>query len=49
MDNLTDLVIAQIIEDIEVGDFTAIEELLKNVPTKYLIGFLSETVEGKGY
>jgi len=49
MDNLTDLVIAQIIEDIETGDFTAIEELLKNVPNKYLIGFLSETVEGKSY
>jgi hypothetical protein len=39
---LIELVLKQIVEDVKVGDLTAIEELLSFVPTKNLIGFLTE-------
>ena len=39
---LIDLVINQIKSDIEAGDVTAIEELLKNVDEAVLKSFLSE-------
>ena len=46
MPNLIDEVIKQIETDVKAQDFTAIEELLhivlRHVPEKYLISFLSE-------
>lgn len=41
-ENLIDLVLEQISKDIESGDLTAIEELLKAVPEENLKGYLSE-------
>ena len=41
-EELIDLVIEQIVADVEVGDFTAIEELLASVPETNLKSFLSE-------
>ena len=35
-------VVAQIIEDAESKDYTAIEDLLKDIPIKKLKGFLEE-------
>ena len=42
MDNLIDTVIEKIKEDINFGDMTAIDELLRFIPKENLIGFLSE-------
>lgn len=42
---LIDYAIAQIVRDIQQGDYTAIEELLTYVPEQYLKGFLSDTNE----
>ena len=39
---LVDAAIEQIKADVEMGDFTAIEELLYHLPQVYLQGFLSE-------
>ena len=39
---LIDSVIRQILRDVNAHDFTAIDELLKQVPDQYLQGFLSE-------
>jgi hypothetical protein len=39
---LIDSVIRQILRDVNADDFTAIDELLKQVPDQYLQGFLSE-------
>ncbi len=44
---LIDQVIDQIIRDIDMGDQTAIEELLMSYPEDKLKGFLSEVNEGK--
>ena len=44
---LIDAVVDQIIRDIEMGDQTAIEELLKSCPEENLRGFLSEVGESK--
>ena len=44
---LIDSVVDQIIRDIEMGDQTAIEELLKSCPEENLRGFLSEVGESK--
>jgi hypothetical protein len=41
-EDLIDLVIAQMLEDIQNGDFTAIQELLLAVPDNTLKSFLSE-------
>jgi hypothetical protein len=41
---LINAVIDQITEDLQGGDFTAIEEMLKHVPPTILVGFLSEPV-----
>jgi hypothetical protein len=49
MDNLIELVIDQIAEDLQCVDLTPLEELLKFVPKKYLIGYITEPVEGKSY
>lgn len=40
--SLVDRVIAQIVEDVEIGDYTAIEELLETVDTDVLVGYLPE-------
>ena len=40
--SLIDRVIAQIVEDVNKGDVTAIEELLKTVDTDVLVGYLPE-------
>ena len=40
--SLIDRVIAQIVEDVDLGDYTAIEELLKTVDTDVLVGYLPE-------
>ena len=40
--SLIDRVLDQIQEDVEIGDLTAIEELLKQVPTEVLVNFLPE-------
>jgi hypothetical protein len=45
MSNLIDKVLDQIEADIHSGDKTAIEELLKFVPTEYLKAYLPETTE----
>jgi hypothetical protein len=42
MDKLVDKVITQIQLDIESGDVTALEELLKRVPAKVLESYLPE-------
>ena len=39
---LIDNVMRQMVRDIQMHDFTAIEELLKQVPEDYLKGFLPE-------
>lgn len=39
---LIDAAIEQILIDVESGDLTAIEELLRHVPEQQLRGFLSE-------
>lgn len=44
---LIDQVVDQIIRDIEMGDQTAIEELLMSCPEDKLRGFLSEVEESK--
>ena len=44
---LIDQVVDQIMRDIEMGDQTAIEELLKSCPEANLRGFLSEVGESK--
>ena len=43
---LIDQVVDQIMRDIEMGDQTAIEELLMSCPEDKLRGFLSEVDEG---
>jgi hypothetical protein len=40
--NLIELVIDQIAEDFRSGDLSALEELLKYLPKRYLAGYLSE-------
>jgi hypothetical protein len=45
MDNLIDLVIRQIQDDVDSGDVTALEELLKRVPVKVLESYLPEVDE----
>lgn len=40
--NLLKAVVKQIQEDAEHGDYTAIEDLLKDIPKKRLVGFLKE-------
>ncbi len=42
MDELVDRVVTQIQLDIESGDVTALEELLKRVPAKVLESYLPE-------
>ena len=41
-ENLVDAVLDEIVNDVEKGDLTAIEEMLKSVPTKVLEGYLPE-------
>lgn len=43
-EELIDMVLRQIKTDVEIGDLTAIAELLKFVPKKYLVGYLPEWV-----
>ena len=40
--DLIDQVLEQIVKDVNIGDVTAIEELIKFVPDNRLIAFLSE-------
>ena len=40
--DLLKAVVQQIREDANDGDYTAIEDLLKDIPKKRLIGFLTE-------
>jgi hypothetical protein len=42
MDNLIERVLRQIDLDLQSGDLTALEELLKRVPTKVLESYLPE-------
>lgn len=42
---IIDYVIDQIKLDIENGDITALEELLKHIPIDYLQGYLPEVVK----
>lgn len=42
MDALTDAVLDQIQQDVDMGDFTAIEEMLRAVPTEALMNYLPE-------
>jgi len=41
-ENLVDAVLDQIVEDVNKGDVTAVEEMLKSVPTKALEAYLPE-------
>ena len=41
-ENLIDAVLDEIVRDVDNGDLTAIEEMLKSVPTKVLEGYLPE-------
>jgi hypothetical protein len=43
--NLLKKVVCQIREDADSGDYTAIADLLKDIPKEKLIGFLSEEDE----
>lgn len=40
-------VLDQIVEDVEIGDLTAIEELLRNVPVEQLLAYLPEDLSDK--
>ena len=40
--SLIDRVLDQIVEDVNTGDLTAIEEMLKLVPTEVLVNYLPE-------
>jgi hypothetical protein len=42
--NLLDKVLDQLVQDVQAGDLTAIEELLKFIPEKNLIAFLPEEI-----
>ena len=42
MKDLIDLVLEQMQEDISVGDFTAIEELVRSIPKDKLLAYLPE-------
>ena len=42
-ENLIDKVLDEIVEDVNKGDLTAIEEMLNSVPTKVLEGYLPES------
>jgi hypothetical protein len=39
---LVDLVLKQIVADVQSGDLTAIEELLRSVPPETLVNYLPE-------
>lgn len=41
-DELVDAVLDAIVEDVNIGDLTAIEEMLKLVPQEVLVNFLPE-------
>jgi hypothetical protein len=41
---LIDAVLAQIVDDVVIGDLTAIEELLKSVPEANLEAYLPEEI-----
>lgn len=43
--DLIDQVLEQIAYDVDIGDFTAIEELIKLVPEKNLRDYLPEDIE----
>ena len=43
---LIDKVIEQITHDIEAGDTTAVDELLRHCPIKALIGYLPDDMTG---
>ena len=43
--DLLKAVVKQIQEDAEDGDYTAIEDLLKDIPKERLVGFLTETYQ----
>jgi hypothetical protein len=42
--NLLDKVLDQLVQDVQAGDLTAIEELLKFIPEENLIAFLPEEI-----
>lgn len=42
-DRLIDAVLDQIRADVENGDFTAIEEMIRHLPADVLMNFLPET------
>jgi len=44
MNELLEAVLEQIKKDVEGGDMTAIEELIKFIPQDRLVNFLSEAV-----
>ena len=44
MNELLEAVLEQIKKDVESGDMTAIEELIKFIPQDRLVNFLSEAV-----
>jgi len=46
---LFDIVLEQIREDVQIGDFSSIEELLQFVPEVYLRGYLTEEKQAQLY
>ncbi len=46
MTNLVDQALEQVQTDLEIGDLTALEELLSRVPEQYLQGYLPEDILG---
>ncbi len=44
--DLIDAALDQILYDVEIGDLTALEELLSRVPEQYLQGYLPEDILG---
>ncbi len=46
---LIDIVLEQIREDVQIGDFSSIEELLQFVPEVYLRGYLTEEKQAELY
>lgn len=46
-DGLIEAVVEQIVIDIQNGDYTALVELLDNIPDRLLVGYLSDIKEGE--
>lgn len=46
-ETLIDKVLVQIVQDVLVGDMTAVEELIKDIPDEQLKAYLTEVLQGE--